>query len=208
MRHFALSLVVASNVFAQTPRTSVLVARVVDALTGEPVRNAALSLTDLRRDVRTNDSGVVRIADIRSTKCSCVSSATLRSTTGWNSTPTPSSEYFVCTPRRRFSTHSRSRKRTSLCRFETSRYVGPSASVISWMTTISFAKEHETLRSPRRRGSPAFARLHPVRDVIGSRACAGTAVQAAGLAKRIVRESSAAVYRRAVRRRALRASRA
>ena len=64
MRLFALSLVVASNVFAQTPRTSVLVARVVDALTGEPVRNAALSLTDLRRDVRTNDSGVVRIADI------------------------------------------------------------------------------------------------------------------------------------------------
>lgn len=64
MRLFALSLVVASNVFAQTPRTSVLAARVVDALTGEPVRNAALSLTDLRRDVRTNDSGVVRIADI------------------------------------------------------------------------------------------------------------------------------------------------
>jgi hypothetical protein len=54
-------MLVASTTFAQTPRTSVLVAHVVDALTGEPVRNAEIWVSDLRRGIRTSDSGEARI---------------------------------------------------------------------------------------------------------------------------------------------------
>src|ERR1051325_3996116 len=57
-------LVVSAQERPAAPKTTVLVARVADRATLEPLANAVLAVTDIKRSGRTAEGGVLKLTDI------------------------------------------------------------------------------------------------------------------------------------------------